>query len=406
MGTFQDILRSGKPIHIAVDYYNDEHKKLFSAYANAAAIQQQAGNTIAIPVAEFLTYCLFVNKRESDLGLNSYSAIKAGLNDRLGDFNDGLALTPQSLRTKFTGNEQLSGLSEKIGVGISLSVVSRIHGLTEADWERLRIGKKKSLDFKRACGATGYVQVECKGTSVPDNKESETAGLRQFAKHISEKKVELRSTTSGVTAYGAIGAVDAREDSVMKCWLLDPPGESGLRDPKEQRILNRLFYIAELMEAVLPQSLMTVELYKRLAVLVGADDLSDYNNQPLTVHRGNLEGSLFYRKTHTADRDVLGVAMKLGDGTRFFYGLRCELLDVAYRQDFDALLKLQWEPVTVMDTVMVPDGSDQDEVGESQQSPDKPKKRPRPVTANLHTTSFGRVFGLMGAEFEEKMLGA
>ena len=41
-----------------------------------------------------------------------------------------------------------------------------------------------------------------------------------------------------------------RQDSVMKCWLLDPPEILAPRDPKEQRILNRLFFIAEIMEAV------------------------------------------------------------------------------------------------------------------------------------------------------------
>ena len=343
MGAFQDILRTDRGFEINLECYNEKHRMLLAATPKGSEITGLVGTPLVIPASEFLAYCLFVNKRDSGFGLDSYSAIKAGLNDRLGDFNDGLALTPTSLRTIRTGDDQLAGLSEKIGVGISLSVVSRIHGLAEADWERIPKGTTKSLDFKRACDDVGYVQVEAKGTSVLDNNAAKTSGISHFAADIGEKKAAQRVKVQGVTAYGAIGTIDTKQDGVMKCFLLDPHGDATPRDHKEQRILNRLFFIAEIMETVLPQSILTAELYKRLAILVGMDSLADYANRPLAAPHFHLDNA-FYRKTSTLDKDVLGVILQLRDGTRLFYGLQRQLLEVAYKQDFDALLDLRWKP--------------------------------------------------------------
>ena len=399
MGTFQDILLQRRPIQIAVDYYDSKHEQLFQAYRNSAAIRQLVGGTIAIPAAEFLTYCLFVNKRYSGIGLNTFSEIKNGLNDRLGDFNDGLALTPTSLRTIRAGDDQLAGLSEKIGVGISLSIVGRIHGLTEADWERIPRGATKSLDFKRACDDVGYVQVEAKGSSVHDNRARKACSIYQHAGEIGKQKAALRTTTQMVTAYGTIGAIDMKTDGVMQCFLLDPHGEAAPRDYKEQRILNRLFFIAELMEAVMPQSLMTMELYKRLAVLISADDMKEFDKLPLTVPHSNLETPLFLRKIHTLDKSVLGVVVPLKDGTRMFYGLRRQLIDAAYKQDFAALLGLNYESSTSPDTLMGLEFAGEGLPGASIKGQEnRTQKKPRLERAVLHTTSSGRVFGLVGPE--------
>ena len=259
----------------------------------------------------------------------------------------------------------------------------------------------RTSNFKRACGSTGYVQVECKGTSVADNQVTGTSGLRGFASHIAEKKVELRSKHPNVTAYGTIGAIDARENSVLKCWLLDPPGEAGDRDPKEQRILNRLFFIAELMETILPQSPTTMALYKRLVMLVGSDDLYDYNRVPLPVHPSNLGASLIFRKARTPDNKSLGVNILLNDDSRFYYGMRQELVKLAVEQDFDQLLAMQWTPSTVSDSIVVPDGAESTDDDSTRSSGTRAKRKERPVFTNIHTTSSGRVFALLGKDADE-----
>ena len=316
MGTFHDILGQGGTFDVCVDYYDDKEAKRLAAAYGAPALQSIVGSTLSIPVAEFLTYCLFVNKRTHGSGLRSYSEIKAGLNDRLGDFNDGLELTPNSLRTTRTGNEQLCGLSEKIGVGVALSVLSRVHGLCEADWERIPQGPKKSLDFEIGCNGSGYVQVEAKGSSVPDNTGEKGAAVSDHAASIREKKASLRAGGNSprrTAIYGSIGVIDSRKDGVMRCWLLDPPGSIPPREGKQQQVLNRLHFIAEILEAVLPQALITVEIYKRLSLLASADDVFDYDKAHLSGTPESREQALFFKHTHDLDRQFSGVVIRLKD---------------------------------------------------------------------------------------------
>jgi hypothetical protein len=233
---------------------------------------------------------------------------------------------------------------------------------------------------------------------VADNQVTGTSGLRSFASHIAEKKDELRSQQQNVTAYGTIGAIDARKNSVLKCWLLDPPGKAEDRDPKEQRILNRLFFIAELLETILPQSPTTVALYKRLVMLVSSDDLYDYNRVPLPVHPSNLGASLIFRKARTPDNKSLGVNILLNDGSRFYFGMRQELVKLAVEQDFDQLLTMQWTPSTASDSIVVPDGAESTDDDSTRSSRIRAKGKERLVLTNIHTTSSGRVFALLGKD--------
>jgi hypothetical protein len=406
MGTFHDILRQGGTFGVRVDYYDDEEAERMAAGYGASALQSIAGTKLSIPVAEFLTYCLFVNKRTHGTGLRSYSEIKAGLNDRLGDFNDGLEPTPTSLRTSRTGNEQLCGLSEKIGVGVALSVLGRVHGLCEADWERIPQGPKKSLDFEIGSNGSGFVQVEAKGSSVPDNTCEKGTTVSGHAVNIRQKKASLRADNNNAAlaaVYGSIGVIDSRKDGVMRCWLLDPLGAFPRREAKQQQVLNRLHFIAEILEAVLPQSLITVEIYKRLSVLASADDVFDYDNIPLSGTLESREQALFFKRTYDLDRQFSGVVIPLKDGSRFFYGLRKELLQTAHAQNFHKLLELKWQPTTTTTSLVIAEAASEEEpTGPSEGDVKGSERRPKVELARVHTTSSGRVFGLLGLNHERK----
>lgn len=392
MGAFHDLLRRAEPLRIDVGYYNAAHEDLLMEYPCAEEIWAMVQQGVSIPPAEFLTYCLFVNQRADLPGLSSYRAIKANLNDHLGDFNAGLEVTRASLRTHLTGDDQLAGLSEKIGVGIALSVVGHIHGLTEADWERIPKGTEKSLDFRRACDDAGYVQVEAKGRSVANNAGPKTKGIYNAASDIAAKKVVARAADPSIRAYGTIGAIDQRPDSIMKCWLLDPPGAAADRDPRDQRILNRLHFIAEALEFALPGSLLTLELYKRLLVLHQSDDLSTFNGRPLDVDKAHLGDALLQNRIHSPEKKVIGSVVRLADGTRFFSGLRRELFEAAYWQDFAQIRELRWRPASALDTLVGFDA-----VRDVDEPPEKSnrERKPRTSVSLLHTTAAGRVLGLL-----------
>jgi hypothetical protein len=383
-----------------VDFYDDDEAKRLAAGYSASSLQDIAGTKVPIPVAEFLTYCLFVNKRTQGTGLRSYGEIKAGLNDRLADFNDGLEPTPASLRTIRIGNEQLCGLSEKIGVGVALSVMSHIHGLSEADWERIPQGSKQSLDFEIGCNGSGYVQVEAKGSSVADNTLGKGAVVSGHAASIRAKKASLRAgnpTTESAAVYGSIGVIDSRTDGVMRCWLLDPPGGFPPREARQQQVLNRLHFIAEILEAVLPQSLITVEIYKRLSLLQSADDVFDYDKTDLSGTAESREQAFLFNHTQDLDRQFSGVVLPLRDGSRFFYGMRKELVQAVHAQDFHRLLELKWKPATNTTSLQVAESaSDQGSSEASEGNTKGQERKPKVELARIHTTSSGRVFGLIG----------
>src|SRR5258707_9255284 len=126
---FQDLLLKDGDIAVRVDYYDEDEARLLRQQGVPGDLVRVAGQVVQIPIAEFLTYCLFVNKRDELPGFSSFPAIRSNLEQHLSDFDLGLRITPTSLGTHLVGDNQIVGLSEKIGVGVGLSVASRIHGL-------------------------------------------------------------------------------------------------------------------------------------------------------------------------------------------------------------------------------------------------------------------------------------
>lgn len=64
-------------------------------------------------------------------------------------------------------------ISEHVGEAVGLSVMNRIHDITEADWRIIpaRSGRaaKPSFDFQLASDNHHLIEVENKGSSVADN---------------------------------------------------------------------------------------------------------------------------------------------------------------------------------------------------------------------------------------------
>src|SRR4051812_46745618 len=97
---FRDLLSRREPIEIEVDYYDKEEARRLAEQRLPHTILEIAGHTIALPIAEFLTNCLFVNKREGAPGLSSRRDLETHLREYVGDFNPSLILTRTSLCTR------------------------------------------------------------------------------------------------------------------------------------------------------------------------------------------------------------------------------------------------------------------------------------------------------------------
>jgi hypothetical protein len=397
----RELLHSPRGLDVKVDYYDQREADCFrSRYQNAAAIDRLAGKTVTIPVAEFLTYCLFVNKRPELPRLASYSAIKATLEDRLADFDDGLEITTRSLRTRLTGNDQLSDLSHKIGTGIALSVTNRLTWLNEADWNRMSVTSAKAEDFWFASQRTGHVHVEAKGSSVVDHSQAKPVTVRHHATSIRGKFEESakRDGNFPVTRYGVIGSVDQRPDSVMQSWLVDPPEGALNRAPRDQQILNRLSFVAEVLAAMRGIDAITLEIYRRIAELAQTDDVAAYQGHALPGSGSSWIESLLHLLPHDRDRTFFGTILRLKDGMQLFYGIKTDWIKAVHAQNFEALLALDFRPTSEELRIEVPAGFQVPPREEKRAKGTKQDYDRKPLSEGLfHTASSGRVFGVVGA---------
>ncbi len=89
MGTFFDLLASNRAIEIAVAYYNGDDRARLARYPQAQRVQEIAGGPIAVPIEEFLTDALFVEKRVEIPQIRAFDAIRNDLNHHLPIFDDG-----------------------------------------------------------------------------------------------------------------------------------------------------------------------------------------------------------------------------------------------------------------------------------------------------------------------------
>lgn len=93
---------------------------------------------------------------------------------------------------------------------------------------------------------------------------------------------------------------------------------------------------------------------------------------------------------------------KLKDGTRFFYGLKKELVLLAHSQDLAKLVGLEWRPESRVTTLCVYERPD---VAPEAGGTTRKLKPGHTELAWVHTTSSGRVFGLVGIDAERDLMG-
>jgi len=144
-----------------------------------------------------------------------------------------------------------------------------------------------------------------------------------------------------------------------------------------------------MIEGILPHAAFPRELYKRISLLAEADNVFEHDGRPLPVPMDGVRQAFFH---HTRDLDFQhsGVVVNLRDGLRMYCGLKQEWLQVLQSQNLTALSLLNWEPSSAVTTLAVfeePEGTSK--------RPQR-RKKPKSERAYLHTTSSGRVFGLLG----------
>jgi hypothetical protein len=335
-------------IRVDVDFYDADERRKLLQYPTAAAIDALVSRPVDVPTAEFLTYYLFHKKRLGSPLYSNYRSIGTRIASALAALDGCIAFNGHSVGRAEGSGGQINEVSEHVGEAIGLSIVGRIHGLTDADWEPIptQSGRrgKPTFDYQIASDGHRFVEVENKGSSVDDNR---TIGPSVSAqkRRIDEKKQKLTGSPTDASAvpasplrYGTIVVADARRDGNIRCWLTDPTPEDLMADPRLFRVLARMRFLWEWVSFISVRSQLASALATRLADLESVSDAFELANVPLRRGTGEMFdlSGFFNNKSRVADLNAGGLIVRLSSEALFFVGIRAELLSLVSEQDFDA----------------------------------------------------------------------
>lgn len=361
-------------VKIDVAYYDAVQQQILLNYPTAAAITEIVGQGIEIPTAEFLSYFLFHRKRLGTPEYRDYNAIGRKLNIAITSLGDCIEFNGHSFNTAQGIHRQLNEISEHLGEAVGLSVVSRIHGLTEADWEPIPEqrgqGASPTFDYQLASDGNQFVQLENKGSSVADNRHLSQA-IYTHKQNIDDKKRALNIRAGqnqdpypASIRYGTITAVDPRREGNVKCWLTDPPPDTIEDTPQRRRLLQRMSFLRDWISFISPRSQLASALSTRLADLESLGDPFELDGVPL--RRGNNEPfdyvpfEIYNYGTHSVfmmnkskiiDGPAGGIILQLSDDSLFFAGIREDILTLATSQDFGNIMSFKAESGTITKAV-------------------------------------------------------
>ena len=353
-------------IRVKVEFYNKAEKKKLLKYATPTRLSEFTDRPIEIPTAEFLTYYLFHRKRQNPSVYGGFNAIAAEAEVAAANLEHSIEFSDGSIRTPVAVKEQLTEISEHIGEAIGLSVISRIHNLTEADWTPIPQERgptaAPTFDFEIASDGSRIIELEAKGSSVADNRLKGAAVSNQKAS-IRRKKVMLRKAEreaaksegkqmSPKLRYGTITAVDRRKQGSVRCLLVDPPTPPTHDDPKVVRLLKRMTFIRNWIAVIAPRSPFAAAISSRVAALSASENplsldlvpLLQGNNEPFefgTFLGFGSRSSFFENRSKVSDGPAGGVVTRFSSQALMLFGVREDLLYLAATQDFEQILGYQ-----------------------------------------------------------------
>ncbi len=347
-------------IQVQVGYYSKDHlAKIQRSLPIRQAELPADGEVIRVPKVEFLACWLFEDRDPDDPLSASFDALAASAADALPDLKRHFEHCDGDLRalSKKPGTERPGDISTRLGVAVGLAVANRVLGVNRADWQKLpkttKDGKEeKRMDYALAGTIDGYVALENKGSVVYDNRRK-TSTVSQHCKSIADKKSEVRKKQPNQPLLGAIAVADSREDSTLKCWLLDPPQKLPTDlDPVVFRIIARLTYYGGLLRCVFPRwKGLFAELKSRIRLLSKADDWSRLNGLDLRypsktpIHANWNAGRKVHARSPTNGLWA-GVIKPCGPDYLLFIGVSQKWVELILNQNLHELLKVTTESIS------------------------------------------------------------
>lgn len=342
-------------LEISVDFYDVHHENLFKNYSTYHIIYNLINNKkILINKNEFLTYLLFTEQKDR-IGFRSYSDFSNQISKSYALINKYLEFENNSIKANFIGDNMDNNLIERVGVSISLCIVNKIHCLHEADWKKIHEQRgwnsNPTLDFEIASDGNRYIQVECKGSSIEDNrlKNSNVSNHKSNIEHKKENIPEFNNL-----CYGTISVLDNRQDTVAKCWLLEPPPFEIKMEPEKYRLLSRLYFYWNSLRFASPNSMLLSILINRIRVIEFLKDYKELSGLSLVNRNGDemeLHSNSFANKSVIEHNKIIGKVYPFNRASIFFMGFPQEIYENLISQDFNQILKYKYSSKIEKNTV-------------------------------------------------------
>lgn len=354
---------------VSVKYYNENERVLFQSYPNSAQLNALTANNVSVSKDELLAYMMFTEQRNRP-GFRTYSELQARIQQRLGDIDDYLTFNNGSVQTRFIGNDMPADFTERLGVGLGLSVVNKIESLTQADWELIPTvagpGGHPTFDYQIAVASTGsnFIQAENKGCLIADNGTKPPAVSNHYAS-IKVKKEYLRNqdAANNVTLYsnlyyGTIGVLDNQNSSTARVWLVDPKAIVLDMDPYKYKLVTRLKYYLEELTNIGVRKYILKALRDRIEEIEKTVEFYRFNNVPIDVKNPKFI-QMFMEREMFASVDTNEAFGKIftieKDNVLYPYLIAYPkaLMKLMVNQNFDEILKYNYNPDFINDSVQV-----------------------------------------------------
>ena len=341
-------------IRLDVAFYNEDERELLKK--NYPSEFEKLNNVVEagfvkVPFADFKTYSQLQHRNSEIEKLNSFSSILENIDNLFGQVNIYTEFDPKTGRFKsvYINNNEQNHISESIGCGGVLSVLSAIYGLTQADWQRIDIQGHKDFDFDSAVveDFNKMLVVEAKGSIVIDNTlKTNLSNHKSSIKAKKENEDFKRKYSRGADLLiGGITAIDLNNHA--KVYLVDPPMSSDLS--KEFRfkikILKRLTYYLDWLTIISSRSYLTIALKNRVNVIKKSDSIEFLNSIMLVNSNDEVlkMRETSYESKSNIDKNIIGKLHIINYNKAVFIGLPSELYDLIAIQNFESISKYKTE---------------------------------------------------------------
>jgi hypothetical protein len=348
-------------VHLDVDYFNEDERAKLLRYPSGQRIEVLVSEGCKVPLAQFLAYYLFYRNRSGSVAYGSYSAIASRSERARSELDGWVTVEDESLVCAPDAVPLDRAVIERIGEAGALCLAGQIHDLHEADWQRIPIRPgphgMPSFDYQydqpTASDGTNVIQVEAKGSAVPDTSVLTDSAKKQKTR-IDTKKERIRELeTKGSypypadLRYGILSTIGRK--GRLHCWLTDPPADGAL-DARRYRLLSRMQFMLDIFSVLNSRSPFTASLATRLAALHAMGDPNELDRIPLRRANGEpfevppytrfgTPPSMFARMCRVTDGPAVGTLVRSSNGTLYFAGVQRTLYELAANQDFSTILE-------------------------------------------------------------------